>query len=332
VKRCTLCVLPETFPNITFDDAGVCSYCRQFDLHRARLERQRSSMGERFQELVDETRGRHPYDCLAAWSGGKDSTYMLLLLRRRYHLNVLAFTLDNGFVAPTAFQNMERISGELGVDHIIFRPRFDLLRKAFCHATQDPGMYSERALSRASAVCSTCMSFAKGIALRIALEGDIPMMVFGWSPGQVPLTSALFSRPAHMARAMVEALVKPLWQVAGDAVCVYFPQERHFECAEQMPYDVAPLAFLDYSEEQAVQSIKPLGWRRPPDTDPNSSNCLLNAFANVVHMAQRGYHPYVMELASLVRQGYLGRQEALERLETPEPEATIELAKARLQL
>ena len=28
MKRCTRCVLPETFPGIQFDDEGVCQYCR----------------------------------------------------------------------------------------------------------------------------------------------------------------------------------------------------------------------------------------------------------------------------------------------------------------
>jgi len=255
-----------------------------------------------------------------------------LVLRERYHLNVLALTFDNGFISPMAFQNMERVASELGVDHVIFRPRFDLLREVFRRTSERPGVYSERALSRASSVCSACMSFAKGIALRMALEEGIPLMAFGWSPGQVPLSSALFRRTAEMARTMIEALVVPLKEIAGDAVRAYFPQERHFANAAQMPYDVAPMAFLDYDEKRAIQSIGALGWRPPSDTDPNSTNCLLNAFANAAHRARRGYHPYAMELASLVRQGYLSRQEALERVEAPEIEASVDLARARLRL
>lgn len=232
MQRCVHCVLPETFPNIVFDGEGVCNYCRQHHLRRPRLERQRAEMRERFEELAEETRGQHPYDCLVAWSGGKDSTYTLLVLRRHYDLNALAFTLDNGFVSPRAFQNMERVSDELGVDHVTFRPRFDVLRKAFRGASQNPGLYSDRALSRASAVCNACMSFAKGTALRMALERGIPMIVFGWSPGQVPLTSALFRRTADMARAMVDALVEPLREIVGDGVAAYFPREDHFRNAD----------------------------------------------------------------------------------------------------
>ena len=332
MRICARCVLPETFPNIAFDETGVCNYCRQYDLRQARLGSDRTAMRERFERLVAESRGKHVYDCVAAWSGGKDSTYTLLLLREQYQLNVLAYTFDNGFVSPMAFQNMERVSGELGVDHTIFRPRFDLLRTVFRATAQDGGIYPEVALTRASAVCNACMGLAKGIALRTALDHGVPMMAFGWSPGQVPLTSALFHRTPEMARTMVEALVEPLRKIVGEAVRPYFPEERHFARAEQFPYDVAPLAFLEYDEEHVRDEIRALGWRAPEDTDPNSSNCLLNTFANAVHKQQKGFHPYALELAGLVRQGHLDRQEALDRLETPENQDSMDLVKSRLQL
>jgi len=325
-------VLPEIFPGVAFDQAGICNYCRQYDGRRPRLERERAKLRERFEQLLAETRGRHVYDCLMAWSGGKDSTYALQVFRQHYALKVLAFTFDLGFVSPTAFQNMERVSEELGVDHIIVRPRFDLLRRIFAAAARDPQLYPDKALTRASAVCNACMSLAKGIGLRIALTEDIPMIAYGWSPGQAPLISAILHRTPEMTRSMMKALTDPLERLVGDAVRPYFPQKERLDELEQVPWDVHPLAFSDYDEEQIVASIGALGWQRPPDTDPNSSNCLLNAFANVVHKDQTGYHPYVMELGSLVRQGHLSREEALERLETPEDPIIVERVKEKLRL
>ena len=65
---------------------------------------------------------------------------------------------------------------------------------------------------------------------------------------------------------------------------------------------------------EARRRIRRLGWESPQDTDPNSTNCLLNGFACRVHQEQMGFHPYVMELAGLVREGYMSREEALARL------------------
>jgi hypothetical protein len=97
-----------------------------------------------------------------------------------------------------------------------------------------------------------------------------------------------------------------------------------------MPVNVSPLIFLDWHEDAAVATIQRHGWRRPDDTDPNSTNCLLNAFANTVHFKQMGYHAYAMELAGLVREGYMEREEALNRLATPPTPALVSRVARRL--
>ncbi|MCK5116918.1 MAG: hypothetical protein KAR44_09985 [Candidatus Aegiribacteria sp.] len=33
IRRCTRCILPESYPDIDFDSKGVCRMCREFD-HR----------------------------------------------------------------------------------------------------------------------------------------------------------------------------------------------------------------------------------------------------------------------------------------------------------
>ena len=329
MKRCKRCILPETFPGIQFDEEGICQYCRRVPTTGAQAERradQKARLRARFEELISQVRDRPGHHCLMSWSGGKDSTYTLWLLKERYNLRVLAFTFDNGFVSPAAMNNMQVVAENLKVDHVIVKPRFDLLRQVFLASTQ-PGMYPPRALERASGICNTCMALAKGIGLRMVLEKNIPILAYGWSPGQIPLASAVFRTNPRMLRAMIEAAMAPLEKVAGDQVAVHFPQTHHLEQAQDCPYNVSPLAFLEYDEETAVQRIKTLGWVRPQDTDPNSTNCLLNSFANLTHLEQMGYHPYAMELAGLVREGYMSREEALDRLEiaaVPEVVAAVE--------
>ncbi len=340
VRRCTRCVLPETFPGIRFDGEGVCQYCQRVPAAGPQAERreaQRASLRVKFEELVSQVRTRPGYHCLMSWSGGKDSTYTLWLLKEQYGLRVLAFTFDNGFVSPTALTNMRLVAENLNVDHVIVKPRFDLLRELFL-ASMRPGMYPPRALERASGICNTCMALAKGIGLRMAFEKGlesgrgIPFLAYGWSPGQIPLASAIFRTNPRMLRAMVEAARAPLEEIAGDRVAVYFPEEHHLQNVREFPYNISPLAFLDYDEEVAVRRIEALAWERPRDTDPNSTNCLLNSFANQVHLEQMGYHPYVMELAGLVREGYMSRREALSRLECAGVPEVVTAVEAKLGL
>lgn len=329
MKRCKRCILPETFPGIQFDAEGICQYCRRTPATGAQAERrtdQKARLRARFEELVSQVHDRPGHHCLMSWSGGKDSTYTLWLLKEQYDLRVLAFTFDNGFVSPAALKNMGVVAENLKVDHVIVKPRFDFLREVFLASTQ-PGMYPPRALERASSICNTCMALAKGIGLRMALEKNIPLLVYGWSPGQIPLASAIFRTNARMLQAMVETAMAPLEKVTNSPITAYFPERHHMENIQEFPYNVSPLAFLDYDEETAVQRIQALGWVRPQDTDPNSTNCLLNSFANLTHLEQMGYHPYAMELAGLVREGYMSREEALDRLEiaaVPEVVAAVE--------
>ena len=330
MKRCTRCILPETFPGIQFDERGVCQYCRRAPEPERRAA-QKAHLRTRFEELVRQVRDQVGYHCLVSWSGGKDSTYTLWLLKEKYDLRVLAFTFDNGFVSPGAFKNMRVVAENLGVDHLIVKPRFDLLRQAFLASTQ-PGMYPPRALERASGICNTCMALAKGMGLRIALEKDIPILAYGWSPGQIPLASAIFRTNSRMLKAMMEAAIAPLEKAVGDQVAPYFPARHHLEEDRECPYNVSPLAFLDYDEAVAVDRIGVLGWERPRDTDPNSTNCLLNSFANAVHLEHMGYHPYVMELAGLVREGYVKREEALARLEVTAVPEVVAAVEAKLGL
>jgi len=73
-----------------------------------------------------------------------------------------------------------------------------------------------------------------------------------------------------------------------------------------------------------------LGWKRPEDTDPNSSNCLLNAFANQVHEKSYGYNPYVFEISKMVREGVLTRQDGLRKFSEESSSVQIDIVKKRL--
>lgn len=116
MRRCTRCILPETFPMITFDEKGVCSVCRSHEAKqlegRAALERQI----ERYR-----SKDGSP-DCIIAFSGGRDSAYGLHYLKRELGMNPIAFTYDWGMVTDNGRRNQALMCGQLGVEHIIRSP------------------------------------------------------------------------------------------------------------------------------------------------------------------------------------------------------------------
>ena len=72
--------------------------------------------------------------------------------------------------------------------------------------------------------------------------------------------------------------------------------------------------------------------RAPQDTDTNSTNCLLNAFANQCHLHRHRFHPYVWEIANMVRQGVIDRQEGIEKIYNTQNPDQVKYAKERLNL
>ena len=261
----------------------------------------------------------------------KFSLSTLSILKEEYELNVLAVSVDNGFVSEQASRNIRTVVEKLGVDHIFFKPRFDILTKIFRHcASKD--IYPPKALERASSICTSCMAIVKYSTLRIALENGIPFIAYGWSPGQAPVTSSIIMNNPSMVKIMQKSLYDPLYQIAGNVIRPYFLEDKHFGGSYQFPYYVHPLAFLDYSEEAVYRNISRLGWKPPEDVDANSTNCLLNSFANVVHKQRLGFHPYALEMANLVREGYIERSTALSRLNEQENPDIVAMVREKLSL
>ena len=329
MKRCTRCVLPETFPGIRFDEEGVCNYCHAEE-SVPDLPAQKARYKRKFAKLWEQRdRSASAYDCLVSFSGGKDSSYTVALMAREYGARVLALTVDNGFVSPGALENSRRVVEALGVDYMLFKPRFDVLKHIFRTCSSER-LFAPKAIERASTICNACMGIVKFVSLRTAIEKRIPFVAFGWSPGQAGMSSSVFKAVPRMMRSMQQSVREPLEGIAGTDIDPYFLDEEHFARAGDFPYYINPLAFHEYDERQILAAISELGWTAPDDTDPNSTNCLLNCYGNAVHRKQFGFHPYAFELAGLVRQGALDRQEAIARLSEPEDEEMLGIVKRRL--
>lgn len=334
MKICAQCILPETFPGITFNQQGICSHCRQSAGKMVKHEEDKRKYAAKFLELLEQLRQsdshrRRTYDVLMAYSGGKDSTYTLAMLKEKYGLRILAVSFDNGFLAAQAVENIRKVTDELGVDQIFFKPRWDLLKVIFSTAAKRE-LYPKKTLERASTICTSCMAIVKTVCLKMAMEQDIPLIGYGWSPGQAPVQSALMRTNPALYKMTQQSVVGPLREAAGDAVLAYFLNDRHFAEPEKFPWNVHPLAWEYYDEGMILKEIEKYGWRAPQDTDSNSTNCLLNAFANEIHIKRYGFHPYVWEIANMVRDSVLTREMGMEKIYGHQPEGLRLYAQTRL--
>ncbi len=328
---CTRCILPETFPGISFDEQGVCKYCRQEEKKVIHLDEKKEEYRNKLHVLINSTRNKAPvYDVILAYSGGKDSSYTLKLLREKYDLRILAITLDNHFVSPAAFENIKSVTDHLGVDTYSVRPPWPVINEMFT-LTAKEDVFSKTTLLRASSVCTACIGIVKNLILKTALEMSVPLVAFGWSPGQAPIQSAIMKTNPVMAQQAQEALLNSFPESIRIKIIPYYVPKTYFEIyRDRFPQNIHPLAFFDYSEQNIIKELKKIGWSEPKDTDTNSSNCLMNAFANHCHIERHGFHPYVWEIANMVRHGVMMREDGIHKIYSDQNIQLINYAKERL--
>jgi glutamine---fructose-6-phosphate transaminase (isomerizing) len=114
LKRCNKCILPETFPFIVYDANGVCNYCNNYKV------RSKNNSIDKLKELVEPFRRSNGVpECIVPFSGGRDSTYSLHIIKHELKLKPIAFTYDWGMVTDLARRNIARVCGKLGVENII---------------------------------------------------------------------------------------------------------------------------------------------------------------------------------------------------------------------
>jgi len=125
IRRCTKCLLPETFPYIRYDGKGVCNYCHSYKPKGLTVDKRPA-----FEEVLKKyRRDDGKQDCIVAFSGGRDSSYGLHLLVKEFGMKPLTFTYDWGLVTDLARRNIARMTGKLGVENILISADIKMKRR-----------------------------------------------------------------------------------------------------------------------------------------------------------------------------------------------------------
>jgi N-acetyl sugar amidotransferase len=132
MRYCARCLYPENAkPTIIFDEQGICSGCRH---HEARLT---IDWGERerwLRDLLTEYREKSRenggvYDCIVPVSGGKDSHYLVHLVKHVYGLNPLCVTFNHVFNTALGIRNLANLVERFEVDLVRFSANPGAVRK-----------------------------------------------------------------------------------------------------------------------------------------------------------------------------------------------------------
>lgn len=169
MKRCTRCIFPETIPGITFDGQGVCSFCQRY--------KPIEYLGEdKLLEHIEYAKSKHrEYDCVIPVSGGRDSSYVLYLAKKRYNLKVLAVNYNNEFMTEQAVINMHTACKILNVEFISLGSKFKVGKKFLLNTLKYNLNYSRGFRG----ICRSCLYGIRAVSFMMAQKYKIPLVLWG---------------------------------------------------------------------------------------------------------------------------------------------------------
>ncbi len=113
ITRCVRCLMPDTYPDITFNADGICNHCSSYVKPKP--------LGE--DKLLQKVHSKHgsQYDCVLGISGGKDSCYVAYLAKKKFGLRVLAVSYDFPFMVDLARENTQAVCENLGIELLVVK-------------------------------------------------------------------------------------------------------------------------------------------------------------------------------------------------------------------
>lgn len=321
-KICTRCIYDTRISDITFDDAGICNYCRQIEF----LEKNygtgkikgETSLQNLLQQIKHSGNGKR-YDCVIGVSGGTDSSF-LLLKAVEWGLRPLAVHYDNTWNSSLATENIRKITSAAKVDlytHVIDNKEADLIKLAFLKAGV-PEFDADTDIAFVQVLRSVAAKFS----IKFILEGH-SFQAEGLTPAS----------QNYLDGAYVEDICKK----NGVSKFITFPNMTFYQFLKWVliyrQKFIRPLWYMSYSKENARDYlIKNSGWKYYGGHHLENR---ASTFAHTVWLPQRyGIDYRNLTLAASVRMGTISRDEALRIYSSPvvpDPEL-IAYVKKRLGL
>lgn len=237
------------------------------------------------------------FDAVVLYSGGKDSSYMLLNLAKR-NLRICAWMLQQGYQSPHAVANARRLCDKIGVPLHIEAPDKDLMDRVF-RTGFDVDMNEKdsdvlRAAMTYGSACGACFTSIASYAAKFCIENNPAFCFIGTQEGQnrmdlsgkpilateslptvdIMLTRAFFALRRRIAERVPGAL-PDITPGACRTVLVPF-----YEFVRKPPL------------EQQLAVLTQAGWEMPNNTGTCSTNCMVNELGRHVMRHRFGFDLY----------------------------------------
>lgn len=318
LRRCSKCILPETMPFIRFDTNGECNYCANYTIKNSpKPKADMQNLFERYKLISGKK-------VIVPFSGGRDSSYGLALIKKEFGMEPITMTYDWGMVTDLARRNISRMCANLGVENILIaddiekkRRNIKLNLKAWL-AKPDLGMIN--------ILMAGDKHFFRHIQT-VRDETKISLNVWGMNPLEVTHFKAGFlgfapdfamdqvfntglSGQVRYQGLRAKAMLKnpryfnrSLWDtLSGEYYRSVKEQTDFYNLFDYWPWD----------EVEVDKTLDSYNWERAEDT---KSTWRIGdgtaAFYNYVYYTMAGFTEYDTFRSNQIREGQLSREQAL---------------------
>lgn len=305
MKICTRCIYDSNVAGISFDQDGVCNYCKQISNLEHEYKTGTSEGEIKLMSLINniKSKGKYKkYDCIIGVSGGTDSSY-LLLKAKEWGLRPLAVHYDNTWNTAIATENIRKVTSKLKIDlytYVIDNKESDDIFRSFLLA----GVPEFDASTDMAFTQVLRMSAAK-FGIKYILEGH-SYKAEGISPQGKNYFDGKYIKDIHNKFGKIKMKTYPL---------MTFYQFMKWILIYRQQF-IRPLWYIEYSKQEAREILKrETGWEYYGGHHlENRATSFLHTIYNPkkFHIDNRNW-----SLSAEVRSGILNREKALEIYNSP---------------
>ena len=316
LKRCTRCVMPETWEGITFDEEGVCSICREYEKKKYIDWKERQ---KNFKEILQEykkyaNKKSNKYNCIIGYSGGKDTAYTLWAMVKKYVMKPLVLTFDHGFPLSAGGKfNLQEIPKILDCDHLTFTLG-NGLRNSLC----------KKGSEKNGDFCWHCHNGIRTLIARISKQWDIPLQIWG-EPSAEYQTSGAYKLEdmeeqgkSHYYK-MVPIALRPKNMIpSGYTISDLLPMS--WPSGEFLLRGIYLGTYEWWDQRKHVDIItKELGWKHQKVegtyVDWDKVDCPFEPVRDWQKFIKRGFGRTTFQASKDIREGLISREEGLRLVE-----------------
>jgi len=330
MKRCSRCILPETFPGIKFDRNGVCNYCSNYRPLNV------PGMKELLKVLSYYKDRGAEYDCMVPVSGGRDSSFVLNQVAKKCNLKILAISIDTGERTYEATRNLERMIEILKTDYVELKDETRIEKSKMNLKRNFKAWLKHPSINLIIPILNLPTKMINVTLYSYAKKNDIPLIIGGLVAGNASFEQEHFKTgyfnifpnddgnysnydKARLAtRYGYEYLQNPNYLNLSGLIEGTSAFTAYFFDGLFRPNGVKLLGFYDYvywNEHEIISNISSeLDWRGASDTtttwriDDKSSS-----LSNYIYLRLVGFTEHDEMYSKMILENQISREEGLRR-------------------